>query len=141
MKEEEIKEIAKTMFEDAQAKHALLQKLKDEDLVIDELDTHSADMTVALLYLGKLIEGKFIAMDSAPSFTSKGFDLAMDLVDAGWMLSKLEAMAVCAIIFETMEEQAHIDISILMIEMQDRGIDGMNKLMNEMEELEKNKDS
>lgn len=135
MQEKDIKDMAEEMFNDIQTKNMLLQKLKDEDKIIDELDTQGADMTVALLYLGKLIEGGFIVMDNAPSFTGKGFDLAMDLIDAGWKLSELEAMAVCSIIFETMNEQAHIDMSILIIQMQEKGIDGMKQFIIEMEEL------
>ena len=125
----EANEIANVMYNDMQAKSKLLEKLKAESKVIDELTIGGADLTVNLLYLGKLIEGGFIEMDNAPSFSAKGFDLAMDLIEAGWKLNMFEAIAVCSTVFQEMDEEAHMEVATLVCEMQRLGIDGMNQFV------------
>ena len=80
---------------------------------------------VFIYYCNKLREGGFL--EGGPVITVEGFDMAVDLVDAGFTISEEFALVCCE------ELQMDIRISDLVMAIQDLGLEEMVKISKEQE--------
>jgi len=113
-------------------KEDILNNLIDQGKVIPVIDVEKADGMVFIYYMSKLHEGGFI--DNGINLTVKGFDMCMDLIEAGWLLSKQEIYVdTIALIIPKSEDVngENEGLSLLVENMQEHGIEGMTKLLEE----------
>ena len=98
--------------------------------MIDELkDQEKAknDVLMVLYYVGKLVEGGFIA--GGPKVTSTGFDMAMDLKEAGRILTEERVRDIC----EVYKFEPISGFTALIMEVQRTGLPAMLKAQAELE--------
>ena len=77
----------------------IINHLVDKGFLLDNLsDMMTCDILITIYHIGKLVEGGFITHQSF-TMTVKGFDTAIDLVDAGYKITMDEAMAACSGLF------------------------------------------
>lgn len=95
-----------------------------ENLKKNEQDKN--DVLMALFYIGKLVEGGFIA--GGPKVTMAGFDLAMDLKESGYVLDKDRVEKICdAFGFEPID-----GFVTLIMEVQAVGLPAMLEAANKL---------
>jgi hypothetical protein len=86
---------------------------------IKEQEQAKNDMLMVLFYVGKLVEGGFIA--GGPKVTVDGFDIAMDLKEAGYKLNKETVEKICEVYkFEPID-----GFTALILEVQKTGLAAM----------------
>lgn len=81
---------------------------------------------VFVFYCNKLREGGFL--EGGPRITVEGFDIAMDLIESEFTISKEFAEACCT------ELKMDIRIADLVMAIQDLGLEGMLKISKEQDE-------
>jgi len=96
--------------------------MSDEELK----DKAKNDILMVLFYIGKLVEGGFVA--DGPKLTVDGFDIAMDLKESGWVLSKETVQTICEVYkFEPLD--AFTD---LIMNVQEMGLTAMTEASSKL---------
>ena len=86
------------------------------------------DVLMVLFYIGKLVEGGFIA--GGPKVTMAGFDLAMDLKESGYTLTEESVMQICEVYnFEPID-----GFTALIMEVQKTGLPAMLAAAEDLED-------
>lgn len=99
--------------------------------MIEDLDNKEKaknDVLMVLFYVGKLVEGGFLS--GGPKVTADGFDLAMDLKEAGYLLEKERVMNIC----EVYEFEPVDGFTTLIMEMQRIGLPAMIEVQKKLED-------
>jgi hypothetical protein len=91
-------------------------------------------LLLTIYYMGKMAEGGFSTAGPG-GLTSKGFDIAMDLIESGEKVS-LEDMKVCLIATGYANEKEIDEFALIMFEIQERGF---KEVMKRVEDI-KNKE-
>ena len=61
----------------------------------ERMDKAKNDVLMVFFYIGKLVEGGFVA--DGPKVTVTGFDIAMDLKEAGWVVGRETVQNTCEV--------------------------------------------
>jgi len=97
----------------------IIQKLDGKGLIPAGMyDQEKCDGVVAIYHILKLIEGGFLK-SGVFKLTTKGFDVAYDLVDSGYKLTMEEAMAFCN---NTFDNTDNMPLAFLIMESQKKGM-------------------
>jgi len=105
-------------------KKKILDNLSSIGKINEIISPQSADVIITMFYMNMLVGAGFIEMDKN-KLTVKGFDTSMDLIEAGWKVTKEEVLLSIKSLMKDGEDDDII--SDLIIECQEIGLDGINE--------------
>ena len=91
------------------------------------MSVEAADVMVILFQIGRLKEAGFIEVDTH-QITGKGFDLCMDIIEEGWIV---DGEVIIKFLDELFEDMDNTGLFALLMAVQEMGISGMLKILEE----------
>lgn len=110
-------------------KKQILEKLAEKDPIFADMKVEHADVMLMIFYINKLKEAGFI--QGGADVTVKGFDLSMDLKEAGWRLSQKDIVDVIIGAEMTDTKEEALAMSMMVDELQEKGYEHMMKKKEE----------